>query len=69
MPSNKKIYRCKAHQYQHEYTVCPACGCQYCDRIWEACPRDSWHPAHGGTTEEIGQRYSELNGVRVEGGS
>jgi hypothetical protein len=57
-----KIYRCKAHNYDHAYTVCPACGCQYCPRIWETCPRLSWHPTHAATVEETGRRYRAEKG-------
>jgi len=54
------------HDYQHPYTVCPACRCQYCDRIWPTCPRTSWHPGHGTDATDTGARYTALNGVRVE---
>lgn len=50
-----KVYQCKIHQYRHPYTVCP-CGCQYCARIWQSCPR--CRPDAGGP-------YSTANGVHV----
>ena len=34
-----KIYRCKSHDYEHEYTVCPECRHQYCAQTWPRCPR------------------------------
>ena len=33
------IYKCKSHQRRHDYTVCPLCAHQYCDRVWETCQR------------------------------
>jgi hypothetical protein len=40
------IYRCKLHNYDHAYTVCLLCGCQYCPQYWPTCPRVSGHAAH-----------------------
>lgn len=59
-----KVHRCKLHGYTHAYTVCPACGCQYCPHYWPACPRTSWHPAHGTTAEDTGRRYAALQDAR-----
>lgn len=54
------IHRCKLHDYAHVYTVCPDCGCQYCPEYWASCPRLSWHPAHGLTLADAGQRLQAL---------
>ena len=53
-----KIYRCKLHDYSHDYTVCPSCGCQYCPEHWAVCPRTSWHPSHATTAEGAGARFA-----------
>ena len=60
----KKIHRCKLHRYTHEYTVCPECGCQYCDTHWAQCPRTSWHPNHGQSAADTGRRYNQLEQAR-----
>lgn len=59
-----KVHRCKLHGYAHAYTVCPACSCQYCPEHWPACPRTSWHPAHGTTPADVGARYGALRAGR-----
>ena len=65
-PKAATVYRCALHGYSHLYTVCPACSCQYCPRVWKFCPRISWHPAHGRDAADTGRRYTELHiGVRT----
>lgn len=59
-----KVYRCKSHDYRHEYTVCPQCACQYCPKTWPQCPRVSWHPAHGTDDADRGRRYTALEDAR-----
>lgn len=56
----KTIHRCKSHNYEHSYTVCPLCECQYCERTWPVCPRISWHPNHADNDAERGRRQREL---------
>lgn len=58
--------RCKVHHGAHEYTRCGVCDCEYCPHSWEACPRGSWHPAHGSTDEEVGRRYRAMEASRRE---
>lgn len=60
-----KIHTCKSHG--HPYTVCPRCGCQYCERTWPVCPRLSWHPAHGVDDADRGRRYADLEQGRLQG--
>jgi hypothetical protein len=61
------VYRCRCHD--QPYTVCPACGCQYCPQYWrQGCPRDSWHPAHGTTAQDVGERYQVLQAARQRAG-
>lgn len=58
----KPIHRCKPHG--EPYTVCPTCGCEYCERTWPVCPRGSWHPSHGTTAQQIADRYTALAEAR-----
>ena len=65
-PRKPTVYRCKSREHvAHSYTVCPACGCQYCARTWVECPRANWHPAHGATAAEQGERWQALHDTRV----
>lgn len=60
-----KVYNCKAHNYSHQYMVCPDCGHQYCCRIYRTgCPRTSWHPNHAEIDQERGRRQRELEEAR-----
>lgn len=60
------IHRCKVHQDAHAYVCCPRCECEYCPETFVRCPRTSWHPAHGTTDAEIGERTRALIAARQE---
>lgn len=60
------IHRCKSHRGAHAYLRCPLCACEYCPQTYSACPRTAWHPAHGETDAEIGERTRVLTAARQE---
>lgn len=64
-----KIHKCKAHDYGHNYTVCPDCHAEYCDRIWPECPRVAWHWTHGKTHAERALRMQASAAVLTHAGN
>ena len=57
---------CSQKGLVHLYTVCELCGARYCSRVWRRCPRLEWHPMHGKTVLEVGERYLKLEYAKRE---